>query len=161
MPYSEFRWTGIVRVSMSQSRKYRGFKTERVVADYLSQWWPGASVGRGAGKDIVNIPMDIEVKARASFSPMEWLRQVNKRTEKTGELSLVCVRMNGQGDSSPEQYLAFLTFGDLVQLLLKAGYGNIQADTVNLTPTRCNKCGSWMIEGSKCTTCRKADNAHI
>jgi len=161
MPYSEFRWTGIVRVSMSQSRKYRGFKTGRVVAEYLSQWWPGASVGRGAGKDIVNIPMDIEVKARKTFSPLEWLRQVNKRTEKTGELSLVCVRMNGQGDSSPEQYLAFLTFGDLVQLLLKAGYGNIQGDTVNLTPTRCNKCGSWMIEGSKCTTCRKADNAHI
>lgn len=146
---------------MSQSRKYRGFKTERVVADYLSQWWPGATVGRGAGKDIVNIPMDIEVKARASFSPMEWLRQVKKRTEKTGELSLVCVRMNGQGDSSPAEYLAFLPFGDLVQLLLKAGYGQIQGDSVNLVPTRCNQCGSWMIEGATCTTCERPNNANL
>jgi hypothetical protein len=146
---------------MSQQRKYRGFKTERVVADYLSTWWPGATVGRGAGKDIVNIPMDIEVKARASFSPLEWLRQVKKRTEKTGELSLVCVRMNGQGDSSPEQYLAFLTFGDLVQLLLKAGYGQIQADSVNLEPIHCKKCGAWMIEGAECSTCRKANNADL
>lgn len=146
---------------MTQSRKYRGFKTERVVADYLSTWWPGASVGRGMGKDIVNIPMDIEVKARSTFSPLEWLRQVKKRTEKTGELSLVCVRMNGQGDSSPEDYLAFLTFGDLVQLLIKAGYADIQGDTVNLVPTRCQKCGSWMIEGAKCTTCEKANNADL
>lgn len=145
---------------MSQHRKHRGFKTERVVADYLSQWWPGATVGRGAGKDIVNIPVDIEVKSRTQFSPMEWLRQVNKRTEKTGELSLVCVRMNGQGET-PEKYLAFLTFADLVQLLLKAGYGQFQADSVNLVPTRCNQCGDWMIEGAECSTCRKANNANL
>jgi hypothetical protein len=36
----------------SQSRKYRGFSTERVVARYLSEWWPHADIGRGAGKDI-------------------------------------------------------------------------------------------------------------
>ena len=139
----------------SQSRKYRGYKTERVVADYLSQWWPGASVGRGMGKDIVNIPVDIEVKSRTQFSPMEWLRQVKKRTEKTGELSLVCVRMNGQGESSPEEYLAFLTFGDLVQLLLRAGYGDIQKDSVELQPERCNQCGSWKIKEVPCRTCQK------
>lgn len=146
---------------MSQSRKYRGFKTERVVADYLSTWWPGASVGRGAGKDIVNIPMDIEVKARSTFSPMEWLRQVKKRTEKTGELSLVCVRMNGQGDSSPEEYLAFMKFGDLVQLLLQAGYGDIKKDSVELIPERCNKCGAWKLEESPCRTCEKLPNANL
>lgn len=141
----------------SQSRKYRGYKTERVVAEYLSQWWSGATVGRGAGKDIVNIPVDIEVKSRTQFSPMEWLRQVNKRTEKTGELSLVCVRMNGQGESSPEDYLAFLTFGDLVQLLLKAGYGDIQQDSVQLEPERCAQCGSWKLKDVPCRTCKVSD----
>ncbi len=30
---------------MSQSRKHRGFRTERVVADYLRRIWEGASVG--------------------------------------------------------------------------------------------------------------------
>lgn len=146
---------------MSQSRKYRGYKTERVVAEYLSQWWSGATVGRGMGKDIVNIPVDIEIKSRSQFSPMEWLRQVKKRTEKTGELSLVCVRMNGQGESSPEEYLAFLTFGDLVQLLLKAGYGDIQQDTVNLEPERCAQCGSWKLVGVICRTCEKLPNANL
>ena len=140
---------------MSQSRKYRGFKTERVVSEYLSQWWPGATVGRGMGKDIVNIPVDIEIKSRSQFSPMEWLRQVKKRTEKTGELSLVCVRMNGQGDSQEAvpEYLAFMSFGDLVQLLLRAGYGDIQKDSVELEPERCAKCGSWKLVDVKCRTC--------
>ena len=141
----------------SQSRKYRGYKTERVVAEYLTQWWSGATVGRGMGKDIVNIPVDIEVKSRSQFSPMEWLRQVKKRTEKTGELSVVCVRMNGQGESSPEDYLAFLTFGDLVQLLLRAGYGDIQKDSVELEPERCATCGSWKLKEVPCRTCSNAN----
>ena len=144
---------------MTRHRKHRGYKTEKVVADYLSQWWLGASVGRGAGKDIVNIPMDIEVKARSSFNPMEWLRQVKKRTDKSGELSIVCVRMNGQGDSSPEQYLAFLTFGDLVQLLLKAGYGDFQTDSVKLEPMYC-RCGNTIIQGASCPICEKL-NANL
>ena len=142
------------------SRRSRGFRTERVVAAYLSQWWPGATVGRGMGKDIVNIPMDLEIKSRSDFSPKSWMSQVKKRTEKTGELSLVCVRLNGQGEK-PEDYLAFLTLSDLVHLLLKAGYGQIQGDSVNLVPTRCNQCGAWMIEGATCTTCERLNNANL
>lgn len=145
----------------SQHRKYRGFKTERVVAEYLSQWWSGATVGRGAGKDIVNIPMDIEVKARKDFSnPMEWLRQSRKRTEKNGELNIVVCRMNGQGEDAAE-YLSFLKFSDLVQLLIKAGYADIQADTINLEPTDCTKCGGLMIKNAKCRTCEKLNNANL
>jgi hypothetical protein len=64
--------------------------------------------------------------------------------------------MNGQGEDAAE-YLAFLKFSDLVQLLIKAGYANIQADTVNLEPTRCKWCGGWMIEGAMCTTCKLGD----
>jgi hypothetical protein len=111
------------------------------------------------GKDIVNIPVDIEIKSRSQFSPMEWLRQVKKRTEKTGELSLVCVRMNGQGDSQEAvpEYLAFMSFGDLVQLLLRAGYGEIQKDSVELEPERCAQCGSWKIKEVQCRTCANAN----
>lgn len=144
----------------SQSRKYRGFRTERVVADYLQQWWGGATVGRGNGKDIVNIPMDIEVKARSDFNPMEWLRQGRKRTEKNGELNLVVCRMNGQGEDAAE-YLSFLKFSDLVELLIKAGYADIQADTVELSPERCTSCGSWKLENVVCRTCKKANNANL
>ncbi len=136
----------------SQSRKHRGFRTERVVATYLSQWWRSASIGRGSGKDIHNVPFDIEVKARADFKPQEWLRQVIKRSDRK-ELSAVVCRMNGQGEDA-SQYLAFMRFQDLVQLLLKAGYGDIQKDSVELEPERCTKCGSWKLEDVPCRTCK-------
>ena len=144
----------------SQSRKYRGFATERAVASYLSQWWTGATVGRGAGKDIVNIQIDIEVKARTSFNPLEFLRQSRKRTEKTGEMSLVVCRMNGQGEAAVEDYLAFMKFSDLVALLLKAGYADFQADTDKLEPVYC-QCGNTIMKGSPCHICEKLDNASL
>lgn len=143
----------------SQHRKHRGLRTERVVAQYLSQWWAGAAVGRGNGKDVVNVPFDLEVKARSTFQPLEWLRQSRKRTEKSGELSLVVCRMNGQGEDAAE-YLAFLPFSDLVQLLIKAGYTDFQADTVNLEPTYC-RCGNTIMKGSPCHICEKLDNASL
>jgi hypothetical protein len=136
----------------SQSRKHRGLRTERVVAQYLSQWWVGAAVGRGNGKDIVNIPMDIEVKARTAFQPLEWLRQSRKRTEKNGELNIVVCRMNGQGEDAAE-YLSFLKFNDLVQLLIKAGYTDFQTDTDKLEPVYC-KCGNTIMKGSPCHVCK-------
>ena len=143
----------------SQSRKHRGLRTERVVAEYLSQWWQGATVGRGNGKDIVNIPMDIEVKARADFKPLEWLRQSRKRTEKNQELNLVVCRMNGMGENVAE-YLAFMQFSDLVQLLIKAGYADFQADTDKLEPVYCT-CGNTIMKGSPCHVCEKLDNAKL
>jgi len=144
---------------MSRHRKDRGLRTERVVVEYLSQWWRGLAVGRGAGKDVVNFPMDIEIKARKDFSPLEYLKQSKARTEKTGELSLVICRMNGQGET-PENYLAFMPLGQLVQVLLKAGYGDIQPDSIQLEPTYC-QCGNTIMKGSSCPICEKLDNASV
>jgi hypothetical protein len=143
----------------SQARKNRGLRTERVVASYLSQWWKGAAVGRGNGKDCINVPFDLEVKARSTFSPMEWLRQSRKRTEKNGELNLVVCRMNGMGENAAE-YLAFMQFSDLVQLLIKAGYADFQADTDKLEPVYC-RCGNTIMKGSPCHVCEKLDNAKL
>ena len=140
---------------MSQSRKHRGYRTERVIESYLSQWWENASVGRGAGKDIHNVPFDCEIKARTEFQPLAWLKQVTKRAGGK-ELPFVVCRMNGQGEDAAE-YLAFMRFGDLVQLLLKAGYGDIQKDSVELEPERCTKCGSWKLKDVPCTTCSNAN----
>ena len=64
---------------------------------------------------------------------------------------MVC-RMNGQGENASE-YLAFMRFADLVQLLLDAGYGDIQKDSVELEPERCAQCGSWKLVDVKCRTC--------
>ena len=139
---------------MTRHRKDRGLRTERVVASYLSQWWEFANVGRGAGKDIQNVPFDCEVKARSSFQPLEWLRQATKRADGK-ELPFVVSRCNGQGESA-EDYLAFMRFGDLVQLLIKAGYADFQADTDKLNPIYCT-CGNTIMEGSTCRICEKLD----
>ena len=139
---------------MTRHRKDRGFRTERVVAAYLSLWWRNASIGRGSGKDIHNVPFDIEVKARSDFQPLAWLKQVEKRSQGK-ELSAVVCRMNGQGEDA-SQYLAFMRFQDLVQLLLPI-YGDIQKDSVQLEPERCTSCGSWKLKEVPCRTCTNAN----
>ena len=135
---------------MTRHRKDRGLRTERVVAAYLSTWWRSASVGRGAGKDILNVPFDCEVKARSKLDFMGWLRQATKRADGK-ELPFVVCRMNGQGEDASE-YLAFMRFGDLVQLLLPI-YGDIETDTDKLEPERCKICGSWKFVDCPCKTC--------
>jgi len=135
---------------MTRHRKDRGLRTERVVAAYLSQWWRSADVGRGAGKDITHVPFDVEVKARSAFQPLEWLRQATKRANGK-ELPFVVCRMNGQGEDASE-YLAFMRFGDLVQLLLPI-YGELQQETDKLEPERCQQCGSWKFVNCLCRTC--------
>jgi len=139
----------------SQSRKHRGLRTERVVAAYLSQWWRSASVGRGSGKDIHNVPFDIEVKARSKLDLLAFIKQVEKRAQGK-ELSAVVCRLNGQGEDA-SQYLAFMRFQDLVDLMLKAGYGDIQQDSVELEPERCTQCGSWKLKDVPCRTCKVSD----
>ncbi len=62
--------------------------------------------------------------------------------------------MNGQGEDA-SQYLAFMRFQDLVDLLLKAGYGDIQTDTDKLEPERCTICGSWKLKDVPCRFCPK------
>jgi hypothetical protein len=140
---------------MTRHRKDRGLRTERVVQQYLSQWWESAAVGRGAGKDVLNVPFDIEVKARSSFQPLAFLKQSEARA-KGQEKSIVVCRMNGQGEN-PGNYLAFMRLSELVDLLLMAGYGNIQKDSVQLEPERCTSCGSWKLKEVPCRTCTNAN----
>ena len=137
---------------MSQSRKHRGFRTERVVAEYLRRWWEGASVGRGSGRDILNVPFDCEVKARTGLDIKGTLRQIETRTAKSGALGFACFRLNGQGEKA-DDYVAMLRFGDLVELLLKAGYKDMPINAETLEPERCNVCGSWKFTNCACKTC--------
>jgi hypothetical protein len=143
---------------MTRHRKDRGYRTERVIVSYLQTWWRSASIGRGAGKDVHQVPFDLEIKARSDFQPLAWIKQVEKRAQGK-ELSAVVVRCNGQGEDA-SQYLAFMRFQDLVNLLLMAGYGDIQTDSVHLEPERCTVCGSWKLMGVPCRTC-KVSNADL
>ena len=134
----------------SQARKHRGFRTERVVAEYLSTWWQGACVGRGSGKDIVNVPFDVEVKARAGFQPLAYLKQLKARTSSSGELGFGVIRLNGQGEDAAE-YCAIIRLADLLPLLILK-YGHLISEPTDADIDRCISCGSYMIR--KCLTCQ-------
>jgi hypothetical protein len=136
---------------VSQSRKHRGFRTERVVAEYLRHWWDSASVGRGSGRDILNVPFDCEVKARTGLDIKGTLRQIESRTSKSGLLGFATFRLNGQGET-PSDYVAMLRLGDLVGLLLEAGYGKRQDLVQESDIKRCKQCGEWTIN-DPCNWC--------
>ena len=147
----------------SQHRKHRGYATERLVANYLQQWWSNASVGRGQGADIQNVPFDIEIKARNSLDIKGTLRQIKARTSKTGVLGFACFRLNGQGEASVEEFVCMLPLSDLVELLRKADYDRIPPDIDwEAAIERCDKCGSQKIKHWRCKTCEKeATNADV
>jgi hypothetical protein len=136
---------------MSQSRKHRGFRTERVVADYLRRWWEGAVVGRGCGRDILNVPFDCEVKARTGLDVVGTLRQIENRTKESGLLGFATFRCNGQGENA-EQYVAMLRLGDLVELLRAAGYEKRTDVVQDSQIRRCSQCGEWTIN-DPCNWC--------
>jgi len=134
---------------LSQHRKHRGYKTQRVVAEYMRQWWPFAdSVGAGEqGSDVKNVPFDVEVKARAGFNPKAAMDQLKSR--ESGRLGFAVLRLNNQGEN-PEDYCSIIRFDDLMGLLVQAGY------TKNLTlePDRCNQYGHWKIKNQECYQCQ-------
>jgi hypothetical protein len=134
----------------SQHRKHRGFRTERVVAQYLSTVWQGATVGRGSGKDIVNVPFDVEVKARAGFQPLAYMKQLKARTALSGEMGFGVIRLNGQGEDVAE-YCAIIRLADLLPLL-QLKYGHLDSEPTDADIGRCTACGSYMIR--KCLTCQ-------
>jgi hypothetical protein len=138
------------RLMASQARKHRGFRTERVVAQYLSTVWQGACVGRGSGKDIVNVPFDVEVKARAGFQPLAYLKQLKARTSTSGELGFGVIRLNGQGEDAAE-YCAIIRLADLLPLLILK-YGHLDKEPTDADIDRCTACGTYMI--TRCFTCQ-------
>ena len=147
-----------VKQSMAnQARKHRGFRTERVVAQYLSTVWSGATVGRGSGKDIVNVPFDVEVKARTGFQPLAYLKQLKARTSLSGELGFGVLRLNGQGEDARE-YAAIIRLEDLLPLL-QLKYGHLTSEPTEADIDRCTGCGSYMIQ--RFLTCQPmTTNAH-
>ena len=143
----------------SQHRKHRGYATERIVAMYLQQWWHAASVGRGQGEDIQNVPFDMEIKARNSLDIKGTLRQIKARTDKSGKLGIACFRLNGQGEASVGEFVCMLSLVDLVQLLRKAGYDKIPPDIDwEASSVRCDSCGNWKIKWWECKACGKEKN---
>ena len=113
---------------MSQSRKHRGYRSQKVAAEWFQQHgWPFAeSTGAGrAGVDVTGMPgLAVEVKARREFSPVAWLRQA--AGERRLGLPLVVFRPDGFGEASVHKWGVLLSLADATELLLAAGYGSAQ-----------------------------------
>jgi len=112
---------------MSQSRKHRGYRSQKVVANYLAANGFAYAESTGAGRqgsDITGtIGIDWEIKARTNFSPGETMRQLKDRADPL-DLRLAVLRLNGQGEASIGDWVALLSFEQLVALLREAGYGD-------------------------------------
>lgn len=118
---------------MSQARKRRGMRTQKLVANYLAdRGWPFAeSAGAGRqGSDVTGTPdIAVEVKARTNLDPLAWLRQAEEaRRDGDTRLPFAVVRCNGQGEEAGD-YVAMVRLRDLVQTLSEAGYGDPKART--------------------------------
>ena len=111
----------------SQNRKYRGYASQRIAAEYLrTHGFPHAEpVGAGrTGSDVTGlIGIDLEVKARAGLDLPALMRQLKQR-DMEGCIGVGRLRLNGQGPAQIEEWPAVIRFSDLVDLLRSSGYGD-------------------------------------
>ena len=108
---------------MSQNRKHRGYKTQALVAEYLkvNGWTGAASTGAGrTGSDVINVPFDVEVKARRGLVISETMKQLKERSKEG--LGFGVLRLDGQGEASIDEWVGIIRLADLVYLLKASGY---------------------------------------
>jgi hypothetical protein len=109
---------------MASPRVVRARQTERLLAADLQAC--GAPDARAvaasvAGRDILGVPgLAIEVKARTNLDMRAALRQAARNSD--GDLPLVVVRCNGQGQLHIDDWVTLIYWGDMKQLLKEAGY---------------------------------------
>ena len=109
---------------MSQHRKHRGMESQRVVAEYLRQWWPyaePAGAGRSGTAVLGLIGIDVEVKARRDLDPTGTLRQQMNRA-KEGVIPVAVIRPDGYGPARIDEWPAVMPLSVLARLLKEAGY---------------------------------------
>ena len=112
-------------MTTNTSRKARGMRTQKVVAEWFqSNGFPHAeSTGSGrAGVDILGlIGFAVEVKARRDLALTEWLRQAAK--ESRVGLPVVIHRPDGFGEASVAAWPVTMTLATFTTLVREAGYG--------------------------------------
>ena len=110
---------------MSQHRKHRGYRSQKVVAEYIRPAFPYAEpTGAGRqGTDILGtIGIDWEIAARRGFPVLEKMRQLGERSE-GDTLGVVILRPDGMGETTVGQWPFIVTLDAGLRLLREAGYG--------------------------------------
>ena len=108
----------------SQSRKHRGMRSQKVVADWFAAhgWLFAETTGAGrSGSDVTGVPgLHIEVKARRAFSPLAWLRQAE--SDPGAGLPFVVFRCDGQGEANVGEWGVLVRLDRFTDVLKEAGY---------------------------------------
>ena len=113
----------------SQSRKHRGYRTQKVFAEYIQDIFPYAEpTGAGRqGRDILSTPgVWFELKARAGFNPTAARKQIDAEVkDETLDMykGVAVLRMNGQGEANIGEWVVCMRVDTLKELLKEAGYG--------------------------------------
>jgi hypothetical protein len=117
---------------VSQSRKHRGYRTQRVVAErFAANGFPHAEpVGAGrAGTDIVGlVGIDVEVKARRGLNIKALMDQLDERAQ-DGVLGIGVLRPDGMGEVNVGKWPVVMCLDDAIALLRAAGYGTPLEET--------------------------------
>ncbi len=117
---------------MSQARKHRGYRSQRVVAErFADNGFPHAEpVGAGrAGSDIVGlVGIDVEVKARRGLNINALMDPLDERAQ-DGVLGIGIIRPDGMGEKSVGKWPVVICLDDAIALLRAAGYGTPLEET--------------------------------
>jgi len=117
---------------VSQARKHRGYRSQRVVAErFADNGFPHAEpVGAGrAGSDIVGlVGIDVEVKARRGLNINALMDQLDERAQ-DGVLGIGIIRPDGMGETSVGKWPVVICLDDAIALLRAAGYGTPLEET--------------------------------
>lgn len=119
----------------SQSRKNRGYRSQKVFAEYIRDIFPYAEpTGAGRqGRDILSTPgVWFELKARTGFNPLAALKQIEKESlvdypdAELRPYGITVLRMNGQGEQNIGEWVVCMRVDTLKELLKEAGYDGQQ-----------------------------------
>lgn len=108
----------------AQSRKHRGYATQRMCAEYWRTRGFPYVTDTGAGRqgaDLINTPgVSVEIKARTGFEPKAWIKQAV--TSAGDDLPVAVLRPNGSGETTIGEWPVILRHSDFLDLLERAGY---------------------------------------
>lgn len=114
---------------MSQSRKHRGYASQRILAEYLQRQGFRHALPVGAGRDGSDITgiegLDIELKSRTRLDLSGLMKQL--RTRKQSGMGIGVLRLNGQGEAAIDDWVAVIRLEDLTYLLKASGYGSVNS----------------------------------
>jgi hypothetical protein len=71
----------------NRTSRRRGSSTQALVAQWYQRLWPAARTNPNsyAGRDVLEVPLDIEVKGRRDFDPVSAMKQLRQRGCQDGD----------------------------------------------------------------------------